>query len=64
MGAKHRIWGREMLPMLVVASFSIEEAEHFCKVVGVSIAAVSIAAAGSPHSVVDTFNCRQLSGLN
>ena len=59
MGAKHRIWGREMLPMLVVASFSIEEAEHFCKVVG-----VSIAAAGSPHSVVDTFNCRQLSGLN
>ena len=36
-----------------------EEAGHFHKVAGVSIVAVE-----SPHSEVDTFNCRQSSGLN
>ena len=59
MGAERRMRGGEMLPTLVVASFSGEEAGCFHKVAG-----VSIAAAGNPHSVVDTINCRQSSGLN
>ena len=46
-----------MLPMLAVGwQASVvrgEEAGHFHKVVG-----VSIVAAGSSHSVVDTLNCR------
>ena len=36
-----------------------EEAGRFCEVAG-----VSIVAAGSRRSVVDTLNCRQPSGLN
>ena len=52
-----------MLPTLAVgcraSAVKGEEAGHFCEVAG-----VSIVAAGSLHSVVDTFNCRQPSGFN
>ena len=52
-----------MLPTLVVgwraSAVRGEEAGCFREVAGMSIIAV-----GSPHSTVDTFSCRQPSGLN
>ena len=63
MGAERRTQGGEMLLTLAVgwraSAVKGEEAGHFCEVAG-----MSIVVAGSPHSVVDTFNCRQPSGLN
>ena len=57
------VGGGEMLPTLVVgwraSAVRGEEAGCFREVAGMSIVAV-----GSPHSTVDTFSCRQPSGLN
>ena len=62
-GGEHEAKGIEMLPMLPVdwqaSAVWGEEAGYFREIAGMSIATV-----GGPHSAVDSFNCRQPSGLH